>query len=128
MLIKDIALTAAEMVGDSVVVTALNSEEHAENTAAKLMLTAVLSALKTVAADFPEPKTKGVQSSEAWDAQVDCTCADVHVAAYLAARNYCLFNGHTDEASYFDGLYDDVAERHRLKRRASLPPPPRRFT
>ncbi len=127
MLIKDIALTAAEIVGDSVALAALNSEEHEENTSVKLMLTSVLSALKTVAADFPEPKTNGVQSSETLDAQVDCTSADVYAAAYLAARNYCLFKGHTDEASCFAGLYDDVAERHRLKRRASVPPP-RRLT
>lgn len=131
MLIRDIALTAAEMVGDSAVVTALGDgigEKGEKNAAVKLMLTSVLSALPRVAEDFPAPTGAGEDSALSLDSAVECTSAGVFVAAYLAARNYCLFNGHTDEASYFDSLYEDAAERHRLSRRASVPPPSRRFT
>ena len=130
MLIRDIAITAAGMVGDSVLLGLLGDEDDDGNAAAvKLMLTSVLSALPIVAADFPAPAgTDGATAATALDDAVDHTCADVYTTAYLAARNYCLFNGHTDEASYFDGMYDEAAERHRLKRRAFVPPPSRRYT
>lgn len=42
-------------------------------------------------------------------------------AACLAARNYCLVTGRTDDASVWDQMYERHAELFRLTRRASLP-------
>ena len=86
MLIRDIALTAAEMVGDSVVVTALNAdngengENGEKNAEVKLMLTSVLSALPRVAADFPAPPSAGGGSAVTLDDAVECTSADVYLS------------------------------------------------
>lgn len=42
-------------------------------------------------------------------------------AACLAARNYCLVTGRTDDASVWDQMYERYAELFRLSRRANLP-------
>ncbi len=46
---------------------------------------------------------------------------DSAVAEYLAARNYCLITGRTDEARIWDQLYASHTEPRRLTRRAKLP-------
>lgn len=43
------------------------------------------------------------------------------LVAYLAARNYCLVTGRTDEASVWDQMYSAEAQKRRLSRRARLP-------
>lgn len=40
---------------------------------------------------------------------------------YLAARNFCLITGRTDEASIWDQRYAAEAEKKKIKRRAKLP-------
>ncbi len=40
---------------------------------------------------------------------------------YLAARNFCLITGRTDEASIWDQRYTAEIEKKRIKRRAKLP-------
>ena len=46
---------------------------------------------------------------------------DADTAAYLAARDYCLISGRTDEAAVWDQLYNTAAENKRIRRRAFLP-------
>lgn len=43
------------------------------------------------------------------------------LVAYLAARNYCLVTGRTDEASVWDQMYSAESQKRRLTRRARLP-------
>ena len=40
---------------------------------------------------------------------------------YLAARDYCLITGRTDEASVWDQRYNAEAENKRIRRRAVMP-------
>lgn len=47
--------------------------------------------------------------------------ADAEMLTYLAARNFCLITGRTDEASVWDQRYNAEAENKRLRRRATLP-------
>lgn len=49
-------------------------------------------------------------------------CAvDCEMLAYLAARNYCLMTGRSDDASIWDQRYAAEAENKRILRRAYLP-------
>ncbi len=47
--------------------------------------------------------------------------ADKTLLGYLAARDYCLITGRTDEAAIWDQRYVTESERKRLMRRARLP-------
>lgn len=46
---------------------------------------------------------------------------DSETLTYLAARNYCLVTGRSDEASIWDQRYNAEAENKRLRRRANIP-------
>ena len=48
--------------------------------------------------------------------------ADEEMLAYLAARNYCIVTGRSDEASVWDQRYSSESEKKRLTRRAALCP------
>lgn len=54
------------------------------------------------------------------EAEVGEMC-DRSMAVYLAARNYCLATGRTDEAQIWDQTYDAQSAYKRLARRAKLP-------
>lgn len=54
------------------------------------------------------------------DIELGALC-DRSMLTYLAARNYCLVTGRTDEASVWDQMYDVHTSRKRLSRRARLP-------
>lgn len=43
------------------------------------------------------------------------------LAMYLAARNFCLITGRTDEAAVWDQRYEQEMEKKRIARRATLP-------
>ena len=47
--------------------------------------------------------------------------ADKTMLAYLAARDYCLMTGRTDEAAIWDQRYEAESEKKRIKTRARLP-------
>lgn len=53
------------------------------------------------------------------EVEVGALC-DGNIVAYLAARNFCLITGRTDEASVWDQRYTAEAEKRRLTRRATV--------
>lgn len=51
-----------------------------------------------------------------------CAPMDGNIVSYLAARNYCLMTGRTDDAAVWDQMYEREAENARLSRRAAFKP------
>ncbi|MBD5131953.1 MAG: hypothetical protein HDT28_05110 [Clostridiales bacterium] len=62
------------------------------------------------------PSDRNVDDEAEVGATLDC-----NILGYLAARNYCLITGRTDEAAIWDQRYNAEAECRRITRRAVLP-------
>lgn len=62
-----------------------------------------------------------VAAAQALSDEVETGAGACGLIEYLAARNYCLITGRTDEASVWDQRYAAEAEKRRLARSARLP-------
>lgn len=62
-----------------------------------------------------------VAAAQALSDEVETGAGACGLIEYLAARNYCLITGRTDEASIWDQRYAAEAEKRRLARSARLP-------
>lgn len=123
-----LAMSAAVMVQDKLLLDAVTDGADAENLNVQKLQSAVNSAVSEIARDFPlsekatETAEDDVSEWEAYDELVMPNCVSMDMLANLVARNYCILCGRLDEADIFDNRYEQYAVAIRLKRRAKLPP------
>ena len=144
MTVRQIALSAAAVLQADDIQTALTvttdpPEELTDPDALTLVKCVNLAAAET-ASDFPCTVSTDAESRDglipfsalgeadkpyahvgADDELAVGAGADAEMLTYLAARNFCLITGRTDEASVWDQRYNAEAENKRLRRRATLP-------
>ena len=122
-----LAMSAAVMVQDKLLLVAVTNEQDAQNPNVQKLQSAVNSAISEIARDFPLPEKApsvcedGVSEWEVYEDLPVPNCVSMDMLANLVARNYCILCGRLDEADIFGERYESAAEALRLKRRAKLP-------
>lgn len=118
-----LAMSAAVMVQDKLLLDAVTNELDAQDPNVQKLQSSVNSALSEIARDFPLSQTEdGASVWETYDDIDVANCVSMDMLANLVARNYCILCGRLDEADIFDNRYEQYAVAIRLRRRAKLPP------
>lgn len=123
-----LAMSAAVMVQDKLLLDAVTDERDAQDPNLQKLQSAVNSAISEITRDFPlsEKATGACDDGESeWEAYEQLQtpdCVSMDMLADLVARNYCILCGRLDEADIFDNRYEQYASAIRLRRRAKLPP------
>ncbi|MDE5561998.1 MAG: hypothetical protein K2J01_00345 [Clostridiales bacterium] len=121
-----LAMSAAVMVQDKLLIDAVTDELDAQDPNVQKLQSAVNSSVAEIARDFTldEKTTEAADHGSVWEAYDELAmpnCVGMDMLANLVARNYCILCGRLDEADIFGERYESAAEALRLKRRAKLP-------
>ncbi len=117
-----LAMSAAVMLQDKLLLDAVTDERDAQDPNVQKLQSAVNSAISELARDFPSSETEIAGGWETYDDIAVPNCVSMDMLANLVARNYCILCGRLDEADVFDSRYEQYAVAIRLRRRAKLPP------